>query len=166
MDAIISGSAAFFAPEIGITPLSAAPPRIFMRSIPLSLCPHRIGRLNAATRAFSTSAPRIAERPRLRPFGRPRLGRSRAALRLAPLQILPQRHGETGPPEVLTLFSALIRAHAGPCQLKKAAIKRSHGLDRANEGGGASPIRRRNHEFPVVIRPFRSGSRPRRGPRA
>src|SRR5918998_6427622 len=36
--AIIRGRAAFFAPEIGITPLSGAPPRITIRSIPKAPC--------------------------------------------------------------------------------------------------------------------------------
>src|SRR4051794_31052631 len=82
-EAIISGKAAFLAPEIGIVPLRGAPPRMRMRSIGVPLGPCRPPSI------FGTLG---GDRPvvGLAPFGR-RSCLSAPRLNLAPLQVFPKR---------------------------------------------------------------------------
>src|SRR3984957_4179827 len=81
--AIISGSVAFFAPEIGIVPLRGRPPTILMRSMSIPPRPRR-GRTahdddRLARRAQSIAGDRVIARDRPPPIGtsRPDCGESR-----------------------------------------------------------------------------------------
>src|SRR5262249_19090597 len=103
--AIINGKVAFFAPETGITPLSRCPPLIRMRSMPLPLLrqtpalPRRpCGNRRAAPRRHLALGPSLAANSGgIVGRGAEPAGGSRPALRLrlAALEVLPQRRAQT-----------------------------------------------------------------------
>src|SRR5262245_39315976 len=138
--AIINGSVAFFAPEIGIVPLRRCPPTIRIRSMPAPTsrrgaspvsCPIKEPRHILRNPLPTPSVANCGESPTVpcgrsgnlvflairglpRCFRRLRRGAS-AFLRLAPVQIFPQFHGKALPAFNSLLELALLgQARHGP----------------------------------------------------
>src|ERR1700722_18745354 len=120
--AIISGRAAFLAPEILISPFSRDPPLIRMRSMFAPFAPLR--------RRDSLDFTVIAERCRGFQRGLRGRGRPAALLSLAALEVLAQGRGQTLAPGLRLAVAPLFRRHSG----SPAAIEPRGGLDRPTAG--------------------------------
>ena len=128
--AIISGRAAFLAPEMRMTPFSACPPVMRMRSInpPFQLRARSLrGRGPSADFAARADIPRIVRRRIVRSRSVRRRVRSPAipALRLAPAQIRAQRIGEAAP---LRLFPVGQRIGVGAGPPHRNSLRFKHQL--------------------------------------